>query len=84
MVALLKRFVALEAPSADAEAVSKFVTAYRTELERWGVSAQEISGPNGPHLFAELAGAVSRSEWWDCGLREWAGKPTAAERRQEW
>ena len=59
MLALLKRLVALEAPSADVEGIGAFVSAYRTELERWGATATEIPGPNGPHLYAELPASGS-------------------------
>jgi len=56
MLAELGELVAIETPSHDAGAISRFVGRYRTALEDVGLACLEHPTPHGPCLSAELPG----------------------------
>jgi glutamate carboxypeptidase len=57
LLSVLEALVGLETPSGDAARIAAFVARYRGLLEAAGLRCRELSGPAGPHLFAEWPGA---------------------------
>jgi len=53
MLATLEMLAAIDSPSGDVDAISRFVIVYGPLLERAGLVVREIPGPSGPHVFAE-------------------------------
>lgn len=57
ILATLEMLAAIDSPSGDVDAISRFVMIYGPLLERAGMVVREISSSNGPHVFAEASWA---------------------------